>query len=257
MTEPNLPAKPPLSEAQLAQRRAASLKSTGPRTDDGKARSSRNAWKHGTYSAVHRAHFGSGLNSILGAMGKPCQRTCPIHPDNPDLDGTPCSLVTDGLTQAGGSCLDKQVYVQAFGAIIDAVENKAMDGVGALMAAEISATLQLLHDLRATVAKQGIVVAIPMVDDKGQIIREEDGTSITGKLVANPGYALMLKSLEVLGISLPEALATPQAASRAKTEESKTDAMQTALGAIFQRANAGRLPAAPALPPSDQDGIDE
>jgi hypothetical protein len=42
----------PLSEAKLAANRANARLSTGPRTDDGKARSSRNAVKHGLFSRV-------------------------------------------------------------------------------------------------------------------------------------------------------------------------------------------------------------
>jgi hypothetical protein len=44
MIPPDLPR--PLSEKQLAANRANALKSTGPRTEAGKARSSRNAVRH-------------------------------------------------------------------------------------------------------------------------------------------------------------------------------------------------------------------
>lgn len=229
------PAKRPLTAAQLQQRRDAAQKSTGPRTEEGKARSSRNAWKHGLTSAVHRAHFDNGLQSLIGAVGKPCLTTCPKYP---------CGLVEEGLTRAGGSCLDKQVYVQAFGSIIDAIQSGSMEGVGALMASEISAMLQMLHDLRAQIAEQGLVIGVPMVTTEGEVVTRKDGTEVMGKYLANPGYAMVLKTLETLGISMPELLATPQAKARAKVEGEKVDAMQTMLGGIFQRANAGRsLPA--------------
>ncbi|MBB5885477.1 hypothetical protein DYQ93_11390 [Xanthomonas sp. LMG 8992] len=232
-TPPSHPPKSALSERQLQQRREAAAKSTGPRTEEGKARSSRNAWKHGLSSAINRAHFDNGLQSLLGAMGKPCQTTCPKYP---------CALVQDEITAPGGSCMDKQVYVQAFGSIIDALENKSLAGVGAMMASEIAAALQMLHDLRASIATQGHVIGIPMVDGDGNVITRRDGTEVIGKYIANPGYPMMLKTLEVLGINLPELLVTHQSQARAKVETEKVDAMQTMLGGIFQRGNAKRAP---------------
>lgn len=228
----------PLTAAQLQQRRDAAKKSTGPRTVEGKARASRNAWKHGLNSAIHASHFDSGLQSVVGAMGKPCQTTCPKYP---------CSLVNDGQTSPGGTCLDKQVYVQAFTAIIDALDGGSMEGMHGLMAAEVSAALQMLHELRSTVSTQGLVIGIPMVTEDGKVIKDANGNPIMGKYIANPGYPMMIKTLETLGISLPELLVTPQAKVKARVQEEATDAMQTVLGSIFQRAAAAK--GAKTLPP--------
>lgn len=225
--------KRPLSERELAQRRAAAQHSTGPRTVEGKARSSKNAWKHGLNSGVHQAHFDNGMAPLIGATAKPCLSTCPKFP---------CSLVDDGITSPGGSCLDKQVYVQAFAAIIDAVENKSMVGVAGLMASEMASTLQMLHDLKMQVTDLGPLIGIPMLNADGNVVTREDGTEVMGKYIPNPGWPIVLKTLEVLGISLPEALATPQAQSRAKVGEEQADAMQQALGGIFQRAGLAARP---------------
>lgn len=236
------PAKPrkttkPLTEAQLRQRREAAKKSTGPRTLEGKARSSRNNWKTGLHSkanltsAIHRGHFDTGLDALVGAVGKPCKSTCPKYP---------CSLVDDGVTSPGGSCLDKTVYVQAFAAVIDAVQNRSMEGVGGVMAAEIASTLQMLHDLREQCADMGPILGIPAVTSEGNVITRADGSEVMSKWIVNPAWPVVLKTLEVLGISLPEALATPQAQARAKVEGEAADALQQAMGGIFQRAQAAR-----------------
>ncbi len=250
-----------LSEAELEQRRAAARAkrtvspemiaanrrnaqlSTGPRTPEGKARSSRNGWKTGLHSGIHKLHFDAGMTSLLGAKGKPCLSTCPKF-------GT-CTLVADGLTQPGGDCLDKERFVQAFDAIIEAVQGGEMAGMHGLMASELAAALQMLHDLRSTMADQGLVIGIPMVSPEGGIVKRADGSEVIGKYIANPGYPLMLKQLEVMGISLPELLVTPQSKAKAKVQEEATDAMQTVLGGIFQRAAAAK--GAPLLPGKAED----
>ncbi|WP_311238248.1 MULTISPECIES: hypothetical protein [unclassified Xanthomonas] len=226
-----------LSPAELKQRREAAQKSTGPRTQEGKARSSRNGWKHGLTSKIHIASFDSGIQSLLGAVGRPCLSTCAKYP---------CPLVEDGTTSPGGSCMDKQVYVQAFTALIDAMQSGAMEGVHGIMAAEASAALQLMHELRTTISADGLVVKVPMINDEGRVITRDDGSEVIGKMIPNPAYEMFFKSLERMGISLPEMLATPKSKAAAKVDDERADAMQTILGGIFQRGTAGKRPALPA-----------
>ena len=76
----------------------------------------------------------------------------------------------------------------------------------------------------------------------GEVVTRADGSEVMAKWVPNPGWGVVLKTLEVLGISLPEALATPQAQSRAKVGEEQADAMQQALGGIFLRAGLAKRP---------------
>lgn len=251
--KPGRPAGKPLSERELQQRRAAALQSTGPITEDGKAASSRNAWKTGRFSAVHQQSFRSGVDSVAALFGKPCRTTCPIHPNNPDRDTArdACSLVLDGITAAGGNCLDKTVYVDAFTSLIAAMEEGEMGGVHGVMAGQGAAMLQLMHQLRKEISEMGMLIRVPVLvksSEGGSVpLRDKDGEIVYGDFKVNPGLGHLVSLMEKLGISLPEMLATPQARSRAKTGERAADTFSSLLGGIMQRGRPAE-PAPPLLP---------
>src|SRR6185312_10827557 len=235
-----------MSEAALEQRRnnlpAAAAAATGPITTEGKAASSRNGWKHGRYSAVNRAQFGLGATSLAKMFGKPCVTTCPFHPDNPDRTEAPCSLVLDGLTHAGGSCLDKTVYVHALDALMGAFTEGDMDGMHGLLATEMAGNMQLLRQIREDIAERGMVIEIPIVTKDGVVVRDNDGKPMVGEVRANPMLSHLIKFNESLGINFAELMATPKARERLKDEDAAADGLQAMLGAIFNRAQR-RLPA--------------
>ena len=258
--KPGRPPGKPLSEAELEQRRDAAKLSTGPRTEAGKDRSSRNAWKHGLHSGLARQSFRSGAESVAQLFGKPCLRTCPMHPDNPNRaeDTAPCSLVVDGLTNVGGNCLDKTVYVNAFTALMDAMAEGSLDGMHGVLAAEGAAMLQMLSEIRTSIAREGLMMKVPLIVKAGEgrteLARDEDGTLVIGEWKPNPLLPAMVMLFDKLGISLPEMLATPQAKSRAKTGEDAAKTFQGLLGGIMQRAGAPPPSGAfPALPHEDGD----
>lgn len=228
-----------LSAAELAQRRAASVSAmghhTGPTSDSGKAVVSRNAWKTGQYSAAHRLQRDLVGTSIAGSFGKPCKTTCPWHPDNAKRTDAPCSLVTSGQTKAGGDCLDRRVYVEAFDAIIAAVHGGDMDGMNGVLAANMAANMQLLQQLREEISTKGMTLISPMVDKDGAIIRDDDGTMAIGKVHMNPSMMALIRLLESMGLNLPELMATPRAREKLRDDEQRTDTMSTLLGAVMNR----------------------
>ena len=228
------------SDAMIeANRRSAQL-STGPRTEEGKAATCRNGWKHGRNSrALKLAFSDSATASMATLFGKPCLRSCQFHPDNPAVV-KPCSLVEDGLTRAGGSCLDKTVYVNALVAISNALENGQMEGVHAMLAAEGAKVMQLLQQLTEEISKRGVLIPIPAVNKHGEVVREEDGSIIAMDMKLNPALPAFQKLLSDFGISLPEMLATPAARERAKSGKQTADALSTLMGQISGRAGAPR-----------------
>lgn len=241
-----------MSEKQLAANRANAQKSTGPRTEEGKTAASRNAWKHGRYSAVARAHFKSGSESMAQMFGKPCKTSCPWHPQNPDGTEKPCALVLDGLTRAGGSCLDKTVYVNAFASLMSAMEKGDMEGAHGLMAAEGAAALQVLNQIRDELSTRGLMIPIYARTKEGQLLRDEEGAKIIDDFKMNPLLPQLITMLDRLGINLPEMLASPAARAKAKIGEEAADAMQTLLGGIMNRAGAPPPRGGRVLPPGGE-----
>ena len=235
-----------MSEAALEQRRnnlpAAAAAATGPVTLEGKAASSRNAWVHGRYSAVNRAQFALGANSMAKMFGKPCVTTCPFHPDNPNRTEAPCSLVLDGLTHAGGSCLDKTVYVHALDSLMRAFTEGDMDGMNGLLATEMAGNMQLLRQIREEISERGVLMGIPLMTKDGKIIRDEHGNSFV-EWKQNPALAALIKFNESLSINFAELMATPRAREKLKDDDEAAGGLQQMIGAIFARAKRRNLPA--------------
>jgi len=236
-----------MSPAALEQRRAnlpaAAAAATGPITIEGKAASSRNGWQHGRYSAVNLAQFGLGATSMAKMFGKPCVTTCPFHPDNPNRAEAPCSLVLDGLTHAGGSCLDKTVYVHALDALMRVFADGDMDSMHGMLATEMAGNMQLLRQIREDIAERGLLIPIPAITKEGVVVRDADGTMIVADLKPNPMLSHLIKFNESLGINFAELMATPRAREKLKDNDDAADGLQSLLGAIFNRAKRRNLPA--------------
>jgi hypothetical protein len=236
-----------MSPAAIEQRRAnlpaAAAAATGPLSTDGKAASSRNGWQHGRYSAVNLAQFGLGATSMAKMFGKPCVTTCPFHPDNPNRTEAPCSLVLDGLTHAGGSCLDKTVYVHALDALMRVFSEGDMEGMNGLLATEMASNLQLLRQIREEVSDKGLMIEIPMVTKEGVVIRDENGKPYIASMQVNPIMGHLIKFNESLGINFAELMATPRAREKLKDDDDAAQGLQQLMGAIFNRAKRKSLPA--------------
>lgn len=252
MTEPTTPRPYTMSDAALAQRRAAQPaavaagalagKSTGPRTDEGKAAVSRNAWKHGRFSAINRQSFGLGASSVANLFGKPCVTTCPYHPDNAARVEAPCSLVLDGLTHAGGSCLDKTVYVNALQSLMAAMQDSDMDGMHGLLATELAANLQIVSQIRQEIAEHGITVPVYGRNKEGDVVlHPKTGEPMVFDIRINPALAALAKFTEAHGVNFAELMATPRARERVKDDDNAASGIAAAIGAIMGRA-AKKIP---------------
>ena len=211
---PSKDKKKGLSDAQMKQRQEASQvarhHSTGPKTEEGKRASSKNAWKTGQHA-----------QRLIGtAVFKPCKSTCPEHP---------CQFVTDGETKPGGNCLDRRAVVMVYDAICAAIQDKSMEGINEVIAANVAANIGLLQEMRTSILEKGPFIEQPMTNKEGDIIGH-----VT---VMHPGIMTVIKLSEQIGLSLPEMLATPAALAKATTEEKATQS-----AAEFLRQNKMTIP---------------
>ncbi len=202
------PGKPgkPLSRVDVQQRRNAAKKSTGPKTEKGKAVSSLNRFKHGIYAKRLKAHL----------RGKPCFSTCEKFND--------CLFVLQGKTKPGGKCLDVadwEVVEETTEAIIMAMDCGDTTKLNAIAAANMSMLMALAHQMFLDVQSRGINVKEYLVN--------KDGNIIGSKTVDNPHINNLIRILDKVGLNLSEFLATPKAQQQVatETEEAETAAAIT------------------------------
>lgn len=208
-----------MTDAALEQRRSAAALSTGPRTPEGKAASSRNNWKTGEYSAISKA---DAWQRLALSSSKPCKSTCEEYP---------CSLVEEGVTEPGGDCRDKQVFVEAFDSIITTLQTADAQYSHGLVAAQAAGAVEVLEKLRGEVMKAPIAYK-PLVNKEGEPVGQVP--------MANPVLAAYVKLLGELGINLPELMATPKAVLAKQDRDEDRDAVRDVFDRLAVVATGGR-----------------
>jgi len=227
--KPGRPAGKPLSEAELAQRRAAAVEAnknkTGPITEKGKAICGMNAWKTGQSARSVRASM----------VGKPCKSTCPKYP---------CVFVEADKTQPGGKCLDVgdwNIVEESTEAII-AAQNGDMGKMQGLAAMLMGMNISVIQQMFADIQARGTWISTDLINKDGEVIGQKE--------VENPQIATMMKLMSSLGINLPEFLATPQSIAKATVDDAQ---QQTA--AEFTRQISRLLPDSMQVPAFDESEI--
>lgn len=222
--------KKPLSEAQLAQRRAASLKArekaTGPRTEKGKAIVSQNSHKTGEFAKSVRASI----------VGKPCKSTCHKFET--------CAFILANKTKPGGKCLDVADWniIEESGEAILAAQKGDTEKMNKLASTLLGMNVAVIGQMFGDIQERGIWKTEDIIGKEGEVIGQ--------RLIANPMIGMMMKGIEKQGISFTEFLATP--ASQAKLDNDK-ESQQTA--AEFTRQISRLVPSVMDVPDFDDSEI--
>ena len=203
------PVKHPRSPAQIAQARKNLERinkeklQTGPKTVEGKHKSSRNAIRHGLYA------------QSLMSLFKPCLSTCPEYP---------CSLVEEGQTRPGDNCLEKQHFVEVLDAVEKAMRNKDMVDLNDVIALEIASNIDMIRRLKEQILHIGPLVKSSKIIETSS----KDGDSSTIEHIeykANPALAVISKLIADMGLTLGDAMLTPRELARHKIDEKSVETM--------------------------------
>lgn len=88
----------------------------------------------------------------------------------------------------------------------------------------------------ADVDLRGLTISLPAITKEGAVIIDPTtGKAAAAKVVSNPALGPLIKLFEVMGINLPELLATPKARRAVDTADEGANAMQMLLGGVMQR----------------------
>lgn len=165
--------------------------STGPKTKEGKEASSRNSWKHGQSAA-----------SMVLRHRKPCKSTCHQYP---------CSVVEDGKAKPGGDCMDKEMLIETWNAILSAVKNGEYDDFNAMSAMLLAKNIHIISDIQEAILADGVTVLLGKID--------KDGNPIVEDIKLHPGLLALSKLTEALGLTSRDMMITPKEISRSGVVE--------------------------------------
>ena len=185
-------------------------KSTGPKTEEGKAKSATNGgrsnWKHGKYSA-------SAIHRMLGVCSKHCGQK------------DTCQSLIDGLSKPGELCLGGHELPQRLAMCIEAVKKGTItadmkEATGVLMGMQWSN----IQDALESVAMDGTTVLEPITDRNGRVV--------THKLKSHPALAFVTDALHKLGVSLTDQNLTPRENAKNQQADDQAKALQNMFGGV-------------------------
>lgn len=182
--------------AQLAREQNAQ-KSTGPKTEEGKAASSRNAWKHGQHARKRMLGF-----------GKPCKSNCPSYP---------CALVEDGAVEPGQDCQDKEYFATTLNAIQKALADGDLTDLKNIASLQLGGTLQVIEELQASILEYGVYMKSEKLGKGGDVLGYE--------LKPNPSLLPLSNLLKAAGLTLPDFMITPAALERKRSNDDAVDSV--------------------------------
>jgi hypothetical protein len=190
-----------MSDAALDARKKNAQLSTGPNTEDGKAASSRNSWKHGLYSST----------LITGMLGRPCRSSCDKYSE--------CSLITDGQVEPGDDCLDKVFVAEAFGNIIEAIRDGKHDSFQDMAALEMAGGFDVLRMLKESIKENGVIIKHSKLDVNGKVLGYE--------YKLNPAVAAHKQYMELLNMTPADHLMTAKEIEKAKSGKKVGEAVKS------------------------------
>lgn len=186
---------------------------TGPRTVEGKNKSSRNAISHGLYA------------QSLMSLFKPCFSTCPEYP---------CSLVEEGQTRPGDNCLEKQHFVEILNAVEAAMRNKKYDDLNDLMTLELASNWDMIRRLKEQILTIGPLVKSSKIVNTST--KGGDSTRIEHiEYKPNPALNVISKLISDMGLTLGDAMLTPRELARHKIDEKAVETITERAARIGKR----------------------
>lgn len=147
-------------------------------------------WKHGRYA-----------ESFITSL-KPCKTTCTKYP---------CSLINEGATEPGETCLDVSSIIQTARAIYKAMEHKDYNDFNGIANLTISKSMHVLKTLLEDIVRDGPTIKREKHNSEGKVIGHD--------IIHHPALNVLPKMIADLGMTPQEFMLTPRALTKQHSEE--------------------------------------